>query len=166
MIWSCLSTQKPKVGVWQGPNEINDESKLPYFLYLKKKIFLLQCSNDCRTTQFIRTWKNFVWNRVKAQPILRSNSCRASTLSASFSFGLPKLYMAALTSFSVIDENRARHTTWKAAKICLYFCLTTLSDRKKLDTYIIQVYWTPHRFLHGINNFETDIFAFFIAIEP
>lgn len=59
------------------------------------------------------TWKNFVWNLVKAQPIRRSSSCRASTLRASFSFGFPRLARAALISFSVIAEKWARNTTYK-----------------------------------------------------
>ena len=29
-ILSCLSTQKPRVGVWQGPKEIREESRFPY----------------------------------------------------------------------------------------------------------------------------------------
>ena len=55
-----------------------------------------------------RTWKNLVWNRVKAQPILRSSSCRASTLRDSFSFGSTRVFMAARISRSVMAEKRER----------------------------------------------------------
>lgn len=30
-ILSCLSTQKPKVGVWHGPKEMSELSRSPYF---------------------------------------------------------------------------------------------------------------------------------------
>lgn len=91
-VWisSCLWTQKPKVGVWHGPYEINEASKSPYF-----------------------PWKNLVWNLVNAQPIRKSNSWRASTLLASFSFGLARLANAALISLSVMAENFALHISCK-----------------------------------------------------
>lgn len=44
-ILSCRSTQNPSVGVWQGPNEIKEESKFPYFpwkyLVWKLKIMIV-----------------------------------------------------------------------------------------------------------------------------
>lgn len=30
-ILSCLSTQNPSVGVWHGPKEMSELSRLPYF---------------------------------------------------------------------------------------------------------------------------------------
>lgn len=76
------------------------------------------------------TWKNFVWNLVKAQPIRRSSSCRASTLRASFSFGFTRLARAALISFSVIAEKRARNTTYKKK------CNKYLGKRVTLQNFI------------------------------
>lgn len=55
----------------------------------------------------VATWKYLVWKRVKAQPILRSNSCRASTDKLSLIFGRPRLCMADLISFSVSAEKCA-----------------------------------------------------------
>ena len=76
------------------------------------------------------TWKNFVWNLVKAQPIRRSSSCRASTLRASFSFGFPRLARAALISFSVIAEKWARNTTYKKN------CIKYLGKQVTLQNFI------------------------------
>lgn len=52
-------------------------------------------------------WKYLVWNLVKAQPKRKSNSCLASTLRASFSFGCTRFCIAALMSLSVMAEKRA-----------------------------------------------------------
>lgn len=53
------------------------------------------------------TWKYLVWYRVKAQPILRSSSWRASTARDSFKFGSTSLFMAPLISVSVMALNLA-----------------------------------------------------------
>lgn len=60
----------------------------------------------------ILTWKNFVWNLVKAQPILKSISCLASTDKDSFSLGSINCFIAALMSFSVIALNLALNITY------------------------------------------------------
>lgn len=70
------------------------------------------------------TWKNLVWKRVKAQPMRRSSSCRASTDLDSFSLGSTKLFMAALMSRSVMAENLARKIICGKVhlKILTYWC--------------------------------------------
>ena len=48
-----------------------------------------------------------VWNRVKAQPILRSSSILASTERDSFQSGCPRVENAFITAVSVMEENLA-----------------------------------------------------------
>ena len=59
-ILSCRSTQKPSVGVWHGPNEIKEESRLPYF-----------------------PWKYLVWNLKKSHKTQACITCM-NGLSISF----------------------------------------------------------------------------------
>lgn len=54
-ILSWRSTQKPRVGVWQGPNEIKEESRLPYL-----------------------PWKYLVWNLKYIWPTRQSQVLNSS----------------------------------------------------------------------------------------
>eukprot|EP00659_Diplonema_papillatum_P005794 gene5793-biopygen5731 len=78
-------TTKPRVGVWQGPYDTTEASRLPYLL-----------------------WKYFVWKRVKATPTFKSSSCLASTALLWFSSGLMRLFIACTSSVFVMAENFAR----------------------------------------------------------
>lgn len=92
------------------------------------------CIYVCLYIRYL-TWKNLVWNLVNAQPIRRSSSCRASTLRASFSLGVPRFARAALISFSVIAEKWARNTTCNKIHILPEETHSTVKDRHILQVF-------------------------------
>jgi hypothetical protein len=109
------------------------------------------------------TWKYLVWYRVKAHPIRKSSSCRASTESDMLRLGFPSSRIAFFISVSEIDEKCA------------------LNKNNFLDLYIIKClkrnipenivheigtscrsHWRPHR----LDHFETNVLTLFVTIQP
>ena len=70
----------------------------------------LACQLKNVTIKVYYTWKVMVWNRVKAHPILRSNSILASTERDSFQSGRPRAPNALRMADSVMEEKLALYT--------------------------------------------------------
>ena len=92
------------------------------------------------------TWKYLVWKRVNAHPIRRSNSCLASTLLASFSFGSPRFWKAALMSLSVNAEKCARNMFYRTTEK-LYCLLNSAWHYTMLKEWEWRESWYHCKFL-------------------